>query len=202
MSKFHINKHGVPAPCKAEKGKCPYGGESGDENHFDTLEEAQAYADKMNAATHGYLPGMNQSPQAVFEEIYEENGGVFIGITSQPEDFGDNEQVRQEFVNNFGDDATIIEANDSNKDPLNYSLDSNYDGLVGPYENLKSTMTEEQRSRFLDENEEFTPEIRQVLSDYLKSKEGPEKRVFGKKFKSIENAYDGAEFLRNYINNN
>lgn len=199
MSKFHINKHGVPAPCKAEKGKCPYGGE---DRHFNTLEEAQAYADKVNAATHGYLPGMNQSPQAVFEEIYEENGGVFIGITSQPEDFGDNEQVRQEFVNNFGDDATIIEANDSNKDPLSYSLDSNYDGLVGPYENLKSTMTEEQRSRFLDENEEFTPEIREVLSDYLKSKEGPEKRVFGKKFKSIENAYDGAEFLRNYINNN
>ena len=25
MSRFHINKHGVPAPCKAQAGKCPLG---------------------------------------------------------------------------------------------------------------------------------------------------------------------------------
>lgn len=37
MSKFHINKHGVPAPCKAQKGNCPYDGE---DSHFNTVEEA------------------------------------------------------------------------------------------------------------------------------------------------------------------
>lgn len=58
MSKFHINKHGVPAPCKATKGNCPFGGESGSENHFDTVEDAQAYADKVNEANHSLLPGM------------------------------------------------------------------------------------------------------------------------------------------------
>ena len=26
MAKFHINKHGVPAPCKAKPGNCPLGG--------------------------------------------------------------------------------------------------------------------------------------------------------------------------------
>ena len=53
MSKFHINKHGVPAPCKATKGNCPLGG---DEQHFDSQEAAQEYADKINADEHGYLP--------------------------------------------------------------------------------------------------------------------------------------------------
>lgn len=60
MSKFHINKHGVPAPCKAIKGNCPLGGESGNENHFDTQEEAQEYADIENENEHGLLPGIEQ----------------------------------------------------------------------------------------------------------------------------------------------
>ena len=53
MSKFHINKHGVPAPCKAKEGNCPLGGDTGEKNHFDTQEEAQAAADKMNEGEFG-----------------------------------------------------------------------------------------------------------------------------------------------------
>ena len=52
MAKFHINKHGVPAPCRAQKGNCPYGG---DEQHFDTIEKAQEYADKENAEKYGII---------------------------------------------------------------------------------------------------------------------------------------------------
>ena len=43
MSKFHINNHGVPAPCRVEKVNCPLGD---DEEHFDTFEETKKYADK------------------------------------------------------------------------------------------------------------------------------------------------------------
>lgn len=53
MTKFHINKHGVPAPCKATKGNCPLGG---DETHFSSKEEAQVAADEINAAKYGHLP--------------------------------------------------------------------------------------------------------------------------------------------------
>ena len=53
MSKFHINKHGVPALCKAKEGNCPLGGDTGGKNHFDTQEEAQAAADKMNEGEFG-----------------------------------------------------------------------------------------------------------------------------------------------------
>ena len=55
MTKFHINKHGVPAPCKATKGNCPLGG---DDSHFNSKEEAQVAADKINAAEYGHLPGV------------------------------------------------------------------------------------------------------------------------------------------------
>lgn len=59
MTKFHINKHGAPAPCKAQKGKCPLGGDSGKENHFDNKEEAQNYADKINEAEYNLMPGVS-----------------------------------------------------------------------------------------------------------------------------------------------
>ena len=60
MSKFHINKHGVPAPCKATKGNCPYGGATGNENHYDSLEEAQATIDAMNEQEFGILGKLKQ----------------------------------------------------------------------------------------------------------------------------------------------
>ena len=84
MSKFHINKHGVPAPCKATKGNCPLGGE---ERHFESQEAAQEYADKVNAEKHGMLPGVSSSNSKtithttdpnkfaeVFPDVYDESG--------------------------------------------------------------------------------------------------------------------------------
>lgn len=56
--KFHINKHGVPAPCRATKGNCPLGGE---ESHFDNEADAQAYADKINEGTHGLVPELSSN---------------------------------------------------------------------------------------------------------------------------------------------
>lgn len=57
MTKFHINKHGVPAPCRAKKGNCPLGG---DDTHFDNEVDAQAYADSINSEEFGALPGINK----------------------------------------------------------------------------------------------------------------------------------------------
>lgn len=51
MSKFHINKNGIPARCRAKKGNCPLGDE-----HFDTIEEAQEYADEQSEKEFGIVP--------------------------------------------------------------------------------------------------------------------------------------------------
>lgn len=53
MSKFHINKHGIPAPCKAKSGRCPLGSKN---EHFDTKEQAQDFANKIYMAEHGVMP--------------------------------------------------------------------------------------------------------------------------------------------------
>ena len=61
MTKFHINKHGVPAPCRAKKGNCPLGGADGQENHFDTVEEAQEAADRIMEESYGLLNNLNSN---------------------------------------------------------------------------------------------------------------------------------------------
>lgn len=42
---YHIAKNGTPAICKAQPGRCPLGNQ---DEHFDTVEEAQIYADQLN----------------------------------------------------------------------------------------------------------------------------------------------------------
>ena len=43
--KFHVNDEGRVMPCNAQSGNCPFGG---DDQHFDSFEEAQLAADKKN----------------------------------------------------------------------------------------------------------------------------------------------------------
>lgn len=59
MSKFHINSKGVPAPCHAKKGNCPFGGA---DSHYDNLEDAQKGADMRNEKNHGILPQVQDLP--------------------------------------------------------------------------------------------------------------------------------------------
>lgn len=49
-NRFHLGTRG-PSACAATKGNCPYGGESGSENHFKTLSEAaEAYENSMGGS--------------------------------------------------------------------------------------------------------------------------------------------------------
>lgn len=53
MAKYHINKNGVPSACRARTRPCPLGG---DDIHFNSKEEAQAYSDKLAKQEFGILP--------------------------------------------------------------------------------------------------------------------------------------------------
>lgn len=55
MSKFHINKKGVPAPCRAKNGNCPLGG---DAQHFPTKEAAEEFVANEMSKKHGLLGGV------------------------------------------------------------------------------------------------------------------------------------------------
>lgn len=61
MSKFHINKKGVPAPCRATSKPCPLGGS---DVHFNSEQEAQAYVDKQNKEQFQLLPASKGKPKS------------------------------------------------------------------------------------------------------------------------------------------
>lgn len=49
-TRFHVGTRG-PAACSAQKGNCPFGGESGSENHFSSLSAAaEAFEDSMGGS--------------------------------------------------------------------------------------------------------------------------------------------------------
>lgn len=53
LTRFHVNKDGVPAPCKAKPGNCPLGN---DNQHFKSEDEAQVFVDNSSANKYGVLP--------------------------------------------------------------------------------------------------------------------------------------------------
>lgn len=57
MSKFHINRKGVPAPCRATKSNCPFGGA---EVHFDTVAEAEVAATERMTKEYGIFTEFNK----------------------------------------------------------------------------------------------------------------------------------------------
>lgn len=73
MTKFHINSKGVPARCNAKKGNCPFGGESGNENHFETHKEAYEFSKQLNEEKYGLFPGVDEINIFEIEEEDLEN---------------------------------------------------------------------------------------------------------------------------------
>lgn len=82
MARYHINpKTGMPSVCHAQKGQCPYGGPSGNDNHFETYSMALAKSQTMLEDEHSLLPetdnalngyGLSDEDWDLYEEIVDE----------------------------------------------------------------------------------------------------------------------------------
>lgn len=66
MTKFHINKHGLPAVCKAQPGGCPLGDNS---VHFKTEQAAQLHINSVNEKEFGILPPTNNNKANLNEKL-------------------------------------------------------------------------------------------------------------------------------------
>lgn len=87
MARYHINKNGVPAVCHAEKGKCPLGGVTGSENHYNSLEEAQTAVDNMHA--NDFINSSGDSPQQLSDGnvktgMADPNSGFSLSAKKMP----------------------------------------------------------------------------------------------------------------------
>ena len=67
---YHIAKNGTPAICKAQPGKCPLGNQ---DEHFDTVEEAQIYADELNQKYRDAYNGFKEKLKKDRLEAIEKN---------------------------------------------------------------------------------------------------------------------------------
>lgn len=117
MSKFHINKHGVPAPCHAKDGNCPLGGDSGNENHFDSQEQAQEYLEKTNSKEHGILPGMNTQKGSYEGSGYEVSKNLADNLAGVNED-----NIKEKIAKAFKTGENVSYATeDFNNNPVEFN---------------------------------------------------------------------------------
>lgn len=67
MTKFHINKHGVPAACHYPIDLCQYGDKS---THFETYEEAKEYSEKVLESVKGNVVLEQKHPSQKIRSYY------------------------------------------------------------------------------------------------------------------------------------
>lgn len=191
MSKFHINKHGVPAPCKAKTGNCPLGGE---ESHFDSQEKAQAEADKLNGAEHGILPGINSADRESevdaeikrLDNFVEEESPKYLKTEYDIPESSDTEMYEQvdKYVDsviekNEGKDVDLEKTSADLGNQWNKDVEDNFESYYesqngGQTERWTSASEEAQEEDFKkagDSEESFHERVELVNATYEKAKE-------------------------------
>ena len=148
MAKFHINAEGVPAICRAKKGNCPFGGV---DSHYNSKEEAQVAADKMNEEKHGLI-SMPKSD-------------TYYKLLEQMQDFKNNESKILKQMNYHKAEETegvyeaIKKARNLDGDKLKEELDNlrnKRDKMINDY---KEKMYNE---KYKTEEEKLNEELRSV----------------------------------------
>ena len=159
MSRFHINKHGVPAPCRAKPGNCPLGG---DDQHFKTKEEAQAYADNINEKEHSLLPEVENNTYFNLDET--EFKGLInkaVNVVLKAKDKQPRERIEGVVRSRSWEDKTLIirDETDFNKmREINMSDVLEFEASKNPYysdeykKELRENKKAQRRFRFSEEN--------------------------------------------------
>lgn len=136
MSKFHINKDGVPSPCRAQNGNCPLGGDSGDEGHYDSKEDAQVAADRINEKSYGKLPGMEKLGRTYQEDYGKLPGRDKLGETYEADygqlpEIGGAEEAQEEYGGLPGTESLGISYEES------YGGEQPSEGESNPFDSLE-----------------------------------------------------------------
>ena len=130
--KYHIDKNGRPAICRATKRPCPLGGA---DTHFDTMEEAQAYADEQNAKEFGLI-GSQRKVKATNEYV---NNELYINVGGKPLDIDWYDDYLPTNFEEVADSGEIYQLD----------LQEYADEIMSGYE----TLDDEEREKLLEEIE-------------------------------------------------
>lgn len=165
MAKFHINKKGVPALCRAKDGNCPFGG---GEKHFDNLEDAQNYVTEQNENKFGILSGINILSEERLEDFrnkrfyerYNRGSGEF------------NQKEFSSEINNFISENLLDDVRDNNpKNVLVETMGENGEYVLSHYveDELKEVMKNKEPIYFNKEdyNKVLSSSIEKGVERYI-----------------------------------
>lgn len=110
-TKFHVNSKGEVGPCKA-KVRCRFGGESGVENHFDTVEAAREAAQKNLQEEFSHLSSVRRGVSPQFIKMRDSIGATLVsyGIVENSDSLSEVASVDEIVTNWFGGDANRYES--------------------------------------------------------------------------------------------
>lgn len=122
MAKYHIDINGKPAVCRASERACPLGG---DEVHFSSQAEAQAFVDKMHAIQFGILAAKgkkfdllrNEKDHVVLEIPWDRMSE--LDVKGDPIWSGNEEYIK---VTKGEDHIMTIRDKDGNEESFNFGL--------------------------------------------------------------------------------
>lgn len=177
MTKFHINAKGVPAPCRAAKGNCPYGGASGVENHYDSMEEAQVAADKQLKEKYGVLPSAvtnievsKDAAEYVLYDDFNEHGYQNVGPSyydlrdsgADGKEILDN--LPDEIYNKYGEDFVLVQ-----KDNVKSMVDSHFLNYVDDssyHDEIYDALSKSNKDKYI-ENGEIKDGVKEEISSFI-----------------------------------
>lgn len=118
LTKYHIDKNGVPAICRATKRPCPLGGP---EAHFDSIEEAEEFIQEEFKKNFGLIGTQGDNVFKLTEELEKQKELVLAGNFSSREE---EESARTKL-------ARLAEKHKGNSETIE-SLDNLLKGIHSP----------------------------------------------------------------------
>lgn len=172
--KYHVSSlTGVPGICRAKDGNCPYGGESGQENHYDTFGEAQKASQRLYRNDHDILPDSNHYKEPgydakikqLFEEIQQGEGGLNEYSGSQSEWDNEVDNMLNSIDEELGDN--VPEEIDGDEDVIKRLHKDEWAEIANILSELESTDSNrlsEQKIRYEVRTTEDTDLIESVIA--------------------------------------
>lgn len=181
--KWHINKHGVPSPCKAKTGNCPLGA---NETHFDTEKGAQDYVNSKSEEKYGIL-GTTKVKEDAFVRLDRlvENGAASEVLEELTKTLSYDKLVEStEYITRVNDIEEYVNDDDDPYEQIEQIVDIL--GYEKTLDELSQTLNEQDLQDSLDHVERtLHQDVDEVEEEVIKKKYTPKQKFI---MNSIEEA--------------
>lgn len=211
MTKYHISKNGKPSICKATKGNCPLGGADGNENHFDSKEAAQAFADQTNEKEYGLIPDSQNSVTSVqideeefdyaFPEATDVHGYALTGVHKVTmEEDGEHEELYESLPDDIKEKENFTLVPEYNiKDHLEQHIFTEYPEEYEPENYAEMVETAEAHNPDLADFDELDSDFQNKVIAFAENKLKNESTLEINGKKMFVEEYEPRNWVKEYL---